>query len=73
MTKLTGNETLIEELNIVGEIRQGYAVLTMDAQGYHMRNSRNLLGKFRHDLPAETSAERVEAHWDGFVANLRAA
>lgn len=72
MQTLTGNETLIEELNIVGDIRDGYAVLTQDAEGYHMRDSRNLFGKFRHDLPADATAARVEAHWTGFVANVRA-
>lgn len=72
MNALTGNELLIEELDIVGDIRHGYAVMTKDSEGYHMRDSRNLFGKFRHDLPADASAERVEAHWNGFVANVRA-
>ncbi|MBN3815232.1 hypothetical protein G3N57_00790 [Paraburkholderia sp. Se-20369] len=64
-------ETLIQELERIGEIRQGYAVLRKDATGYHMRHSKNLLGQFRHDLAPDTSAERLEAHWNGFVANVR--
>jgi hypothetical protein len=72
MNTLTGKESLIEELEVVGDIRQGNAVLTKDAEGYHMRDARNLFGKFRHDLPANAPAERVEAHWEGFVANVRA-
>lgn len=73
MDKLTGNESLLEELKIVGEIRQGCAVLTEDDQGYHMRDSRNIFSRFRHDLAVNSSPERIEAHWNGFVQNLRAA
>lgn len=69
--KLTGNETLIEELDIVGDVRDGHAVLTRDVEGFHMRDSRNLFGKFRHDLPADTDPARLEAHWTGFAANVR--
>lgn len=64
--------TLMEELAQFGEVRQGDAVLRKDSQGYHMRNSRSLFGRHRHDLPLDTDAVRLEAHWDGFVANLRA-
>lgn len=65
--------TLTQELEQFGEVRQGDAVLTKDAAGYHMRSARALFGRFRHDLPADTSAERLEAHWSGFAANVRAA
>jgi hypothetical protein len=71
MQELTGNETLIEELEIVGEIRQGSAVLIKDSDGYHMYDSRNPLGKHRHNLEADTNLERLEAHWSGFVSNVR--
>lgn len=65
--------TLVDELSRIGEVRQGDAVLTRDAAGYHMRHARSLLGCFRHDLPTDTTDERLEAHWAGFVANVRAA
>lgn len=65
--------TLIQELEQFGEVRQGDAILTKDAAGYHMRNARALFGRLRHDLPADTTDERLEAHWAGFVANVRAA
>lgn len=71
MQELTGNETLMEELEIVGEIRQGCAVLVKDSDGYHMYDSRNTLGRNRHNLAADTSPERLEAHWNGFVSNVR--
>lgn len=65
--------TLVDELSRIGEVRQGDAVLTKDATGYHMRSARDLFGRFRHDLPADTTGDRLEAHWAGFVANVRAA
>lgn len=63
--------TLFEELDLFGDVRDGGAVLTKDATGYHMRDSRNLFNRFRHDLSPGSSEERVEAHWDGFVCNVR--
>lgn len=70
---MNNQETFFEKLERIGEIRQGNAILTKDRKGFHFRNARNLFSKFRHDLPADASAERVEAHWNGFVANMRAA
>ena len=69
--KLQEANTLFEELDLFGDVRDGSAVLTKDATGYHMRDSRNLFNRFRHDLSLESSEERVEAHWDGFVSNVR--
>lgn len=63
--------TLFEELDLFGDVRDGGAVLTKDATGYHMRDSRNLFNRFRHDLSPGSSEERVEAHWDAFVCNVR--
>jgi hypothetical protein len=64
--------SLIEELKEYGEIRDSGCVLRLDASGYHMREARNLLGPHRHDLAVNTSPERLEAHWQGFVANVNA-
>lgn len=63
--------TLFEELELFGDARDGPAVLTKDATGYHMRDSRNLFNRFRHDLALQSSEKRVDAHWDGFVSNVR--
>lgn len=63
---------LIQELEKFGDVREGGAILYRDESGYHMREARNLFGRHRHDLPIDTSAERLEAHWMGFVGNVRA-
>jgi hypothetical protein len=39
---VSGEESLLEELERIGEVRDGYAVLRKDREGYHMRHSRNL-------------------------------
>ena len=69
--KIQEAKTLFEELDLFGDVRDGGAVLTKDATGYHMRDSRNIFNRFRHDLSLESSEERVEAHWVGFVSNVR--
>lgn len=68
---VSGEESLLEELERIGEVRDGYAVLRKDREGYHMRHSRNLFNRFRHDLPLDTSPGRLAAHWAGFVENVR--
>lgn len=67
----TEDESLLGELERFGEVRDGDAVLRKDSEGYHMRHSRNLFNRFRHDLPIDTSPARLEAHWAGFVENVR--
>lgn len=65
------NESFIEELNRIGEVRHGNAILKVSREGYHFRNARDVFSRLSHDLPAAASPERVKAHWHGFIANMR--
>lgn len=68
---LDGTETLVEELRVVGTVQQGVAVLRMDESGFYMYDCRNIYSTNSDYLPPDTDPVRLQAHWDGFAANLR--
>lgn len=63
------NETILEELERVGEIRSGGCLLRVDGDSFVMEESRRVFN--RHRLAkSRTSPERLEAHWSGFVETV---
>lgn len=62
--------TLTEELAAFGEVRQGGCLLRVEAGEYVMEECRNIFNRHRIHV-ASTSEERLEAHWQQFVASVR--
>lgn len=66
------SETFLQELQRIGDMRQGRWLLRIERGRYIMEDARNLIGGPRHELAIECTDEaRLEAHWLGFVATNR--
>jgi len=67
---ITPGESLKDQIEKFGVVGQGCCVIEKDDSGYHMRDALDWKGAHRHDLPLDTTQERLEAHWNGFVDNV---
>lgn len=66
LDKIEGTPTLERELDLAGDVRQGWAKLTRQGDSYVMEDTRNITLP-KHILKiSETTPERLEIHWQGF-------